>query len=190
MKSKSLKNIVQILSILFVITSFLHSCKPKCDRHPHDPECSGENELITTMRVIVSDSSTGSVIDTFQFKDVDGDGNPEQFDTIKLGVNSTYRVALQFLNESVSPEENITDEVWEEKEEHFISFQPHNTSISVTYLDYDANLLPLGLDTYWKTGASSSGHLRITLHHQPGSKDGTPNPGSSDVSVEYTLFLE
>lgn len=192
MKNNPFNTSLLALTFFFFLTLLLHSCKPLCERHPDDPECAGENELITTLRVIVADSATGVVLDTFQFKDADGNGSPEVFDTIRLNTQTTYRVLTQFLNESVTPVENINDEIEQEKNDHFVAYHVHNAAIGVSYIDYDNNTppLPLGLQTYWRTGASGTGHVQVTLRHQPGVKDGTATPGDTDVQVEFAVEVQ
>ncbi|MBL0310064.1 MAG: hypothetical protein IPP77_10410 [Bacteroidetes bacterium] len=191
MRNRKLKSNLNILAVVIAVAVLLYSCKPACERNPNDPECSGERELITTLRVIVSDSATGIVIDTFQFKDVDGNGLPEVLDTIRLNANTTYRVALEFLNESVSPMEDITKQILIEKNDHFIAYQSQNVAIGFTYLDYDNNIppLPLGLQTNWNTGIPSIGFVHISLRHQPGVKNGTEVPGDTDVSVDFVTEI-
>lgn len=182
-----------IFVVCFTSLFFLFdSCKPKCEKHPDDPECVGENELITSLYVIAIDSVSGLAVDTFRFVDADGNGSPEVFDTIRLSANRTYRISLQFLNESVSPAEFINPEIQEEKNDHFISFSTHNVNMGVTYIDFDTNVppLPLGLETWWVTGSAASGHIQIVLRHQPGIKDGTATPGDTDVSVEFPIQLQ
>ncbi|MCW5908442.1 MAG: hypothetical protein KIS94_11325 [Chitinophagales bacterium] len=186
------RTIIQSIFIATVIFSAFYSCKPKCERHPDDPECLGESELITTLRITFTDSATGAAAGVFQYRDADGNGLPEVFDTILLSANKTYKAELQFLNESVTPAQDVTDEIEAEKNEHFISFSIHTVSVIVTYIDFDTNNppLPVGLQTYWRTGAAGTGHVRVKLKHQPGTKDGTANPGDTDADVEFAVVLQ
>ncbi|MFN8322961.1 MAG: hypothetical protein U0T74_09910 [Chitinophagales bacterium] len=192
MKKTNLKSALLTLTVFLILTGLLNSCKPKCERHPEDPECAGENELITTLKVTFTDSATGNAAGVFQFKDADGNGSPEIFDTIRLAANKTYRAELQFLNESVSPAENITDEIEAENNDHFIAYHAHTLTITFTYIDFDSNTpsLPVGLQTYWQTGPAATGTAHITLRHQPGVKDGTETPGDTDAEVEFPVILQ
>lgn len=179
-----------IIVAFFLALFFFQSCKPHCEKHPNDPECLGEEELITTLKVQVYDSATNTTIGTFQFKDADNDGLPEAFDTIKVQANTTYRVALQFLNESVSPAEDITPEIEAEKDEHLIVFHAHDVTVNFTYADLDGNNLPVGLTSYWRPLTTGEGHIHVTLKHQPGVKDGTEAPGDIDVEVDFPVMIQ
>lgn len=179
------------LATFFLVSVFaLNSCKPQCEKHPDDPECLGEEELITTLKVLVYDSATNASVGTFQFSDADNNGTPEIFDTIKLNANTTYRVALQFLNTSVAPAEDITTEIEAEKDEHLIVFHAHDVTVNFTYADVDDNNLPVGLSSYWRATTTGNGHIHIKLRHQPGVKDGTETPGDTDVEVEFPAYIQ
>ncbi|MBK7149619.1 MAG: hypothetical protein IPH78_12580 [Bacteroidetes bacterium] len=177
---------------LLSLTILLHACKPVCERNPNDPECAGENELITTLRVTFTDSATGTAAGTFQFKDADGDGLPEQLDTLRLSANITYLAELKFLNESVSPAEDITPNIAAESNDHLIIFSTPANSLTFRITDYDNNTppLPLGLQSYWRSASAGSSTVQITLRHQPGIKDGTPNPGDTDVEVTFPVQIQ
>src|SRR6185436_19506436 len=61
--------------------------------------------------------------------------------------------------------------------------------LSVTINDADTNVppLPQGLDLIFQTGGSGSGWLRMVLRHQPGVKDGTFEPGTTDLDVGFNV---
>ena len=81
-----------------------------------------EEELITTVVVELTDNQ--GVKSTFSFKDLDGEGGnaPSQFDPIVLGLNKTYSGKVKFLNESVSPADDITKEIKAEANDHQFYF--------------------------------------------------------------------
>jgi hypothetical protein len=64
-------------------------------------------------------------------------------------------------------------------------------NLVVTRTDLDNNTPPLqiGLKDNFVTGASSSGTLRVVLRHQPNAKNGTYDPGSSDLDVTYAITI-
>lgn len=177
---------------LLSFTVLLHACKPVCERNPNDPECAGENELITTLRVVFTDSASGTAAGTFQFKDADGDGLPEQLDTLRLSANTTYLAELKFLNESVSPAEDITPNIAAESNDHLIVFSAAAGSLTFRVIDYDNNTppLPLGLQSYWRSASAGSSTVQITLRHQPGVKNGTETPGDTDAEVTFPVQIQ
>ena len=64
-------------------------------------------------------------------------------------------------------------------------------ALTVTRTDNDTNRtpLPLGFQTRFVTGAAGTGYLRVVLRHQPNSKDGTFEPGSSDLDVGFCVTI-
>lgn len=185
-----MKNINMKISAL-LLASFMvvfASCK-KDEDDPKNPTDPNDSELITTFKLIMTDSAGVLPEQTFVFRDIDGDGGqaPTEFDTITLAPNTTYLAEILLLNESVSPADTISNEVAEEANDHQFFFLNTGVNVTVTYLDSDSNGLPLGLNTKWVTGSAGSGTSRITLKHQPGIKDGTQAPGETDVELLFQL---
>jgi len=65
-------------------------------------------------------------------------------------------------------------------------------NLSVTRTDEDSNdpPLPIGLSDNFITGAASTGILRVVLRHQPNAKNGTYEPGSTDLDVTYAVSIK
>ena len=64
-------------------------------------------------------------------------------------------------------------------------------NLTVSRTDQDTNNPPLqiGLQDSFVTGAASSGILRVVLRHQPNAKNGTYDPGSTDLDVTYAVTV-
>jgi hypothetical protein len=158
-----------------------------------DDETGNEEELITTLKVTMVETGTGTT-STFTFRDVDGPGGnpPGSFDSIVVNANRNYTVSLQFLNESVSPAEDITVEVEEEDVDHQVYYTPAAVSITALNLNLDANGLPLGTEATWNTGAAGKGTMTITLKHKPGTKASGDlvSKGETDVEVAFPVRLK
>ena len=181
-----------IPGLLISLTLLLVQCKSASDVEPDD-----ENELITTVQLeFIPEGS--SAIKTFTYRDIDGDGGntPTRFDTISLSPNTTYQMKIKLLDESKNPAEDISEEVKAKSDEHLFVFTPAPSGLLLyTYGDKDARNLPLGLVGTVKTGAAGTGTLRLQLRHQPPIsgkivKDGTPNPGSDDVNLNFVLKVK
>jgi hypothetical protein len=154
-----------------------------------------ENEIITTVKL---NFTAGGTTQTFVFTDPDGDGGnaPTKFDNISLKPNTSYTLTVQLLNESTTPAEDITNEVKTESQEHLFVFTPSPASLlTYTYGDKDVRNFPIGLTGTAQTGAAGTGKLKVQLRHQPpvngkDVKDGTPTPGSDDVSLDFNLSIQ
>ena len=162
-----------------------------------DPEPANEEELITTLTVTLT--PTGGDPITMTFKDLDGDGAgvPQYIystggDAAVLSTSTTYTAEITLLNESVTPAENITEEVEEEDDEHLFCFTVGGgANIDYSYADEDDNGLDVGLTTNWETGAASTGTITIVLRHQPGTKTGAcPGSGETDIEVTFNVAIQ
>lgn len=166
------------------------SCK-KDDDDPANPPDENESELITTIKMMFTDSAEVLPDTTFVFRDIDGIGGnpPSRFDTIHLSAGNTFWVQILLLDESKVPTDTISVEVLEEAEDHQFFFIHTGVDITTTYRDSDSNGLPLGLSTRWVSGAPGAGTSTIILKHQPGVKDGTMVPGETDVELEFQSIV-
>lgn len=163
----------------------LASCK-KDDDTPNNPP-PVEGEVITTVNLHFLNAADSSV-STFTFRDPDGPGGaaPVQFDTIALGANRSYYLAIELLNEAEVPAEDITAEVEEEGVDHQFFFTSSTPQLAVTYADADANGNPIGLLNQVTAGNPVSLEtLQVVLRHQPGVKAPAPgNPTAGDVDID------
>ncbi|MBX2968925.1 MAG: hypothetical protein KF803_06115 [Cyclobacteriaceae bacterium] len=168
-----------------------------------DPEPANEEELITTLTVTLT--PTGGAPITMTFKDLDGEGAgvPEYIyssggDAAVLSASTTYTAEITLLNESVTPAENITEEVEEEADEHLFCFDKTGlTGLTITYADTEADYIAggstkvVGLATTWTTTTTGEGTVTIILRHQPGTKTGDcPGPGETDIEVTFNIAIQ
>ena len=160
------------------------------------PAAEDENELITTVRLKFTQQ--GSAVQTFEFRDIDGDGGmaPSKFDRVTLRPNTTYTLTVEFLDESKTPTDDITQEIKKEQDEHLVVFTPAPANLlTYTYGDKDSKGFNVGLTGTAKTAAAGTGTLRVQLRHQPpvgevATKNGNPGPGSDDVNLNFNLTVQ
>ncbi len=181
------KMIKSLIAASILLISF-NSCKKDPVVDPN------EEELLTTVRITLTEKISGSQ-SLFEFKDLDGEGGqpPSLFEQIVLEKQKAYDCSIEFLNESVSPIDNITEEILEEGEDHEIFFTATNSLVTFSNLSKDVNNLPLGLTSTWTTAnATGSGTLSITLKHKPGIKAlGDPiTKGETDVALDFALVVQ
>jgi len=181
-----MKKSKHFLLLLLSAMVVMQGCKKDDDLVPV-PAPVNEPELITTLRIEFTDSANSANKVVTIFKDLDGEGGnePGQFDSLKLEANKTWYFETSLLNESVSPSENITDEIKEEADDHLFVYSSTGINANIKITDKDSKNLPLGLKGTFKTGAASSGTTTVVLKHQPGIKDGTADKGETDVEVTF-----
>jgi len=168
---------------LITLSAILNACNDV-----ENPPAPNEEELITTVKVSFTEVGNTSNTATYTFSDPDGEGGkaPLQFDTIKLKPELTYSVSIFFYDESnASYIKNLTSEIEEEKNDHFICLNTTLNGANFTYKDLDDNSLPIGLQSEFKTTTSGNGELSVSLKHQPGTKNGTCDVGETDVEVVF-----
>jgi len=205
-----MKTIITTVAILTMLTTTFTSCKKdkKNDPIPEQPtQPTNESELITTMKIILHDTTTNTNT-TYVFSDLDGaGGNPATFgnsgadSVINITSNHVYKATILLLDESKSPVDTISNEVEAEGVDHLFFFNsiaptgaPYNTYLAgsmtnITYLDLDANNRGIGLSTLWTAPGSTTNKapLTIELKHQPSVKDGSYAPGETDIQVGFKL---
>ncbi|RPD46287.1 hypothetical protein DNI29_14895 [Hymenobacter sediminis] len=177
------------LLALLASTTLLSACKDDNE----DPTPDEDNEQITTLIYTLTPVGGGTPL-TVQYRDLDGDGGTAPtIGTLTLAPNTTYTGTLELKDETKTPAENTTAEIQEKAEEHLFFYEPSGTNLTVTRTDKDKNNLEIGLTTRAVTGAANAtgttGTLKITLRHQPGSKNGTFTPGSTDVEVNFPTVV-
>lgn len=186
---------LKFLSNLFISTLILSSCSSDDD----SSEPINEEEVITTLRATLVPTTGETVILTFRDLDGDGPDAPEVTVSSPLAENMTYTGSLSLLNETEIPAEDINEEIEEEDDEHQFFYQVSGgLDISnLTYLDFDGDGNPLGLNFSFETGAVSSGTMSITLRHEPnkdapGVSEGdiTNAGGETDISVTFSVDIE
>jgi hypothetical protein len=172
----------------------LHACK-KDEDLPNVPQpVINEPEEITTVELHVESMTDMSHVH-FYWSDPDGPGgNDPVIDDIVLDSGHVYKVEIDFLDESGTTPENITAQILEEDDEHIICFETEPTALAdaLTIVRTDSDgTYEVGLDSEWTTSARASGTLKIKLKHQTGGiKDGTCEPGDTDIEVVFNLTIQ
>ncbi len=191
-----MKNL-KILAIALVSIFTFSSCSDD-----DKPEPVVENEVITTVTVVYTPMGGGTAI-TLESKDLDGDGPNAPLISVSGNFvqGKTYTGVVTFLNETVSPAEDITEEIKELGLEHQIFYQKTGTINNVSYADtesnYDSSGKPVGLESVFTTTGAANGTLKITLRHEPNKSaanvatgDITNAGGSTDAEVIFDVTVE
>ncbi len=163
------------------------SCKKDENPPVEKPQNEDEQELITTFTLTFTDTSHVLPDVTATFRDNDGAGGnaPTTFDTIRLQNNTVYAASITLLNESVTPAEDITEEVHERDFEHLFCFDVSaGLDLSIIRTDSDGTY-EVGLQSLWTCGNVSTGNTTIRLKHQPGVKNGQCDPGETDIELSF-----
>ena len=164
-----------------------------CSDDDTTPEIINEDELITTVILTLTPDSGDQVVLTTI--DLDGDGPDEPVTTVvgSFLENTQYQGAVQFLNETEDPAEDITQEVIEEADEHQVFYTiSEGLNIQTTYEDQDSQGNPLGVQITLSTGTASEGSLTVTLRHEPVKpNDGLESAGGeTDISTSFDVSIQ
>ena len=175
-----MKKLKFIAMAIFAIV-LLNSCSDDDDT----PEAVHEEEVITTMTITLTPSGGGTAV-TLKTQDLDGDGPNAAVISVSgnLTAGVAYNGAIELLNETESPAEDITEEVEEEGDEHqFFYTVGSGLDATTAYTNFDGNGNNLGTEFTLTAGAASSGNLTFTLRHEPTK----PNTGLSDAGGETDI---
>jgi len=181
-----------VFLMLSVSTMFIVGCK-KDDDKPEDThdDVHNDGEVITTAILKFTDPMGVAPAVEYQYRDPDGEGgNPAvTFDDIVLQSSTSYNCEIILLNETLNPIDSISNEVLAEAADHLFCYTVTNVAVDITRTDSDSTY-EIGLQTLWTTAAVGSGTMRVVLKHQPGIKNGTCDPGDSDIDLTFDLTVE
>lgn len=187
-----MKNL-KVVPVVFFTALLFTACSN--DDNDALPEEVNEEEVITTMTVTLSPEGDGADI-ILATTDLDGDGpNPPVIDISgNLTAGTTYSGNIVLLNETVTPADNITEEVEEESNEHqFFYTSDADLDVTTAYGNNDADGNPLGTEFSLTAGAASTGTLTFTLRHEPKKpNDGTlaDAGGETDLVATFSIIVE
>lgn len=149
-----------------------------CGGDVENPTEENPNEVITTVNLRFAPMGGGST-EQAQFRDADGDGGQTPMITgVTLSVGTTYTTTVEFLNELENPPEDITPEIFDERDEHqtfFVGELVEGPATSVTagalvrhtYADMDTNGLPIGLTFTIEALQAGTSAFSFGLRHMP-----------------------
>ncbi len=182
--------------LIAALALLMNACKKETAK-PTTSAPANEEEVITTLRLTLIPQGSGDTA-RFVFTDLDGDGGNAPIITVDSVIaNTKYNATVEFLNESKTPAEDITEEVKKEDDEHQVFYQIDANVADVTYKDMDGNSKPLGLSTEFNVKSAASSKLKVTLRHKPNkdasgvsSGDITNAGGETDIEVEFNFVVK
>lgn len=187
MKNIFKNNRIFTLIALFILTFTIFSCQRDDAAEDDIPQ-----EELTNIVLNVKNLSTQQ---TISYNYSVGAGS---LPNIKLNDGVSYEVRTLFLNGS----EDVTQEIKDAKDEHFLIFDFPKSQITLTRLDTSESTGingKVGLITQWdvvKTINSSSPIMKLTLIHEPASASesqngtawGTVTGGETDAEASFGLI--
>ena len=182
-----MKKIVSIVCSMLIMSVILTACK----KTPIDNPQPVQQELITTIRLNVTNSSGFNK--SFNYKVLNGFNSSEPgiklVEDVELLPATEYNVEVTVLNEADTPAQNITDEIISENTEHLFLHQslPETGAGSIAFSDgnKDDNGAPFNRTVKFTTGAAGDGTLIVTLKHQPTNKNAnTPDEAGGETDAQ------
>lgn len=172
------------------------------------PEAENEEEVINNITLTFTTPANGGAARAFTYNDPDGQGTaPATQDTIVLDTSTLYTMNIGLKNTLGETEEDISQEVRHEADEHQFFFSwtgplfnsptglgnigSENQSV-INYDDFDNQELPVGLNTIWETADTPvNGTFRIVLKHQPNIKgeNSSSADGETDLDIEWVIKI-
>lgn len=190
-----MKTLLYTIAVLFML--LLSSCKRDKDSVKTPPNGNGQ-ELITTVKVILTNVANSSDVRTVEFNDLDGPGgNAPTIGSLTLAAGEVYEGEVILLDRTKVPEDSISNEVYEERDEHQFFYTVSGADLTITYesTDLDDNGVPLGLYPKFTVGPTTgTGTFTVILKHQPGLKPTSGNGditlGDTDVEVTFDVTIQ
>jgi len=187
---------MKTIKLLFILCAL--GSLTACLNDDHIPKQVNESEVITHVKLIFTQQD--GTQSNYIYIDPKYRTENYQDPVIKLQTSTPYKVEVEFWDYSNPDDiENVTEEILDEKDDHFITYQFYQTDISLTRLDTeeatDVNGVQIGLTTAWETSLPAKGAVQVTLIHQPEVKETHPASGNhvggeTDVEVTFDLEIE
>lgn len=187
MKLSFLKPIALSLITVFALNSCRNDEAP-ADIHNHD-----EVQYLTVKLTNQADSTE---VQTSTFKA----GGADQLITLKNG--AVYNVELSLSEPHGDHTHDVTDEIIEEKEEHFFTYRFANVQVKVKRTDLAETTrkdgTKVGLKTQWTvvSAPEKGAKVNVILHHKPasvtvadaqGDEAGTAKGGEEDIDAIFDV---
>ncbi|SEV92526.1 hypothetical protein SAMN05421841_0221 [Chryseobacterium wanjuense] len=181
------KNIFKLLAVLFIAITVV-----SCQRDGSAEEDDIPQEELTNVVLLVTEDTPGAITNSYNYSI--GAGGTQ---TIPLVDGKSYNVEVKFKNGN----EDVTQEIIDAKDEHFLIFDFPKSNISITREDTSAStgaLGKVGLLTKWnvvKVVNSSAPFLKLDLIHAPQSASPAQNGtawgsvvgGETDAEATFNL---
>jgi len=161
----------------------------QCSKDDDTPEEINEEEVINRVTLAITDSAGASTSYTWN--------EGETIPTLNLTTNSTYQASIHFFDASDPGDvEDITEEVIDEADEHFVFYEVVSAAVSISAASndvVDADGVSINLKTAWTVGDAGSGTIRAFLIHEPSTKSGSTRSalgGSTDVELDFPVSIQ
>lgn len=185
---------INYLIIFFIATLSLTSCT-RDDDNP--PKVVNQSEVITDVTLTFKDNTGASKTYIYTNPLYRDDDYLEPL--IQLEEGKTYQVMANFYDKSDPDNPEVqTEEIIEEKDDHFLEYRFTDVNVNLTRTDTaettDDNGIQIGLHTQWVAEQAGTGKLQITLIHQPETKDtsdsiGNHTGGETDAEVLFDVNI-
>ncbi len=187
--------LLKIGAVLFFASLAFTACKKDDDNPAPD-----EQELITTIKLTLTNSSNATDVHTYTYKVENGFNSTSPgvvvADTLELQAGVHYNSSVMVLNEKASPVEDITSEIIGEKDEHLFLYNsvPVTGAGAVVFSGgvQDDNGKPFNLTGVLTGNTAGQGKLNLFLMHQPTDKTGTTpaaSGGETDVAAVFPVAV-
>ncbi|MDR6299745.1 hypothetical protein [Mesonia maritima] len=189
-----MKNL-KFMALFLAAVPFISSCS---DDDDGSPEIINEEEVITDVSLTFTNESGDET--TYTYTDPQYRDENYVAPTIQLTSGETYQVEANFYNNSnPNDPEVITEEIMEERDDHFLTYDFVDAEINLTRTDgeqsTDSDGIKIGLSTQWIAGSAENGEVVVSLIHQPTEKITNPAEGSftggeTDAQVTFALEIQ
>lgn len=184
---------IKLFSISMLVLALFVSCSDDDDA----PVAVIPQEVITNVSVTFTNANDAADVVTLTAVSADGIVDPTLNIPGAFTTGATYNATLSITDEVNN--ENILEEVVEEKDDHFFVYAVNNSSLfTVVRADNDevrTDGEKLGLNTTWTAGTAGSGTLTVQLIHEPTLVNddngfGSATGGEFDVNNTWNIVIQ
>ncbi len=192
------KSIVQLSAFALIAATvamlLIASCKK--EEKTVTPAPPGNEFLTTTILTCINTNAPyDTTVGTWRDLTPDDTNPPDTSKAVlNLKKNTVYHVSIGLLDETKSPSGDIGSDILARGNYHLFCFNTSSSlgsNLAVTRTDHDTNNPPLaiGLKDDFTTTNVGDGFLEVILRHQPNLKNGSCDPGSTDLDVNFRIHI-
>jgi hypothetical protein len=178
-----------MIPVLFV--ALFTACSDNDDPAPVNPE-----ELITNVNVIFTNAADATDIVTLSAVSADGIVAPTLVVSGPFTSGAVYNATVT-ITDNIN-NENILEEIVEEKDEHFFVYDQSGVAFTMMRAATDevrTDGESLGLNTTWTAGPAASGTITVLLIHEPTTVSddggfGSASGGEFDINNSWSVTIQ
>ncbi len=185
---------MQLLKTSMLYGVILAGLLTACNKEEQSVAPTIDNEAITTATLQLTNKANSADVVTATIDNLTTTPDSSKA-TLNLKANATYTGVVLLSDKTQTPATDVTAEIKDRQNIHLFVYTPAPANLfTVAITDRDTNPAPgpypIGLTYNLTTTTAGAGRLNVVLRHQPNTKNGTADPGSTDLNIDFPVVIK